>query len=304
MSAEPESSILTPDEQAYFSSGGETELPVEQEHAPEAEQQAETQAPEGDKPAERDERGKMVPHGALHAEREEHKKTKALNEETARKLAILDDRWNTLLKVSEKPAAQEEKPPNPDDDIFAFAKWNADQLQKVQADLAAQRQQEQQARQLSEEDQAIRHVWNAAVNEFSAKTPDYKDAATHLADLRVKQLSILGIDQATIHATIDNELKGVIQQARQNGANPAEVIYNYAKASGYAGKKPEMSDAERKVQEIDTAQQRGKTISGQPGRSSADPLTAEAIASMPQDEFKSWISKPENERRFKQLMGA
>jgi len=307
MTEEVQNTELSAEETAFFESGGETELPAEQtEEQTTAEQAAQEQATEEDPKGERDDKGRFVPHGALHAEREEHKKTKAALEEISRKQAILEDRWNTLLKVNQPEEKTEDDPmPDPDTDIFAFAKWQARQLEKVNGKLSEREQQEQKSRQQSEQEQQIASEWNRSVQEFSAQTPDFKDAAGYLAGLRVQQLQALGLDQASINATIDNEVKGVVMQARQFGKNPAELIYAYAKASGYAGKKtdPNKDGAAEKLKALEAAQNGSKTIAATGGKAGADPLTPEAIADMPAAEFEAWISKPENQRRFNSMMG-
>ena len=88
---------LSAEEQAYFETGGESAIPVEEEKP--AESQAEQPPVEEGQPPEdvpRDEKGKFVPHQALHAEREEHKRTKPELAEIRQKQAVLEDRWNTL----------------------------------------------------------------------------------------------------------------------------------------------------------------------------------------------------------------
>lgn len=304
MADKAEAGELSAEETAYFEADGETEL-----ETPEVVEEQEEEQPEakGDEPTKAEEEAgkvKTVPHQALHAEREEHRKTKAQLEEISRKQAVLEDRWNTLLKFQQPDQkAQDDDPmPDPDTDIFAYAKWQARQLEKVNSKLSEREQQEQAARQQSEQDQSVFADWNRSVTDFSAQTPDFKEAANYLANLRVQQLSALGLSQAQINATIDNEVKGVVLQAKQSGANPAELIYNYAKVSGYTGKNAD--DAAKKVADIDAAQKAAKTIAGSGGKSGADPLTPDAIASMSQAEFDAWIQKPENERRFERMMGA
>jgi hypothetical protein len=298
-----EAGELSAEETAYFEAEGETELETP-EIVEEQEEQEQPEAKGDDKPDEEAGKVKTVPHQALHAEREEHRKTKAQLEEISRKQAILEDRWNTLLKFQQPDQkAQDDPAPNPDEDIFAYAKWQARQLEKVNSKLSEREKQEQQVQQQSQEDQAIYADWNRSVSEFSSQTADFKDAAGYLANLRMQQLSALGLSQAQINATIDNEVKGVVMQARQMGSNPAELIYNYAKASGYTGKKAD-DDAAKKVADIEAAQKAAKTIAGSGGKSGADPLTPDAIASMSQAEFDAWIQKPENERRFERMMGA
>ena len=302
---ETETAELSAEESAFFESGGEAELKPE----PEVTEQPEKAEGEPEAAAEEHpEKGKFVPHGALHAEREKHKETKAQLEDVARRQAVLEDRWNTLLKVNEgskEKAADEDPMPDPETDIFAYAKWQARQYEKVSSKLSEREQQETQSRDQMQQEQQIAREWQQSVQSFSAETPDFNDAAGYLAGLRVQQLQALGLDQASINATIDNEVKGVVMQAKQAGRNPAELIYLYAKASGFTGKKaePGKDEAAEKLKALEAAQNGSKTIAGSGGKSGDDPLTPQAIADMPPAEFDAWISKPENERRFQQMMG-
>jgi len=136
---------LSAEEQAYFETGGESPLPAEE--APPAEGNAEQPPAEGQQQEEapRDEKGKFVPHQALHAEREEHKRTKSELAEIRQKQAVLEDRWNTILAMKQQQEApKEEGPPDPNEDIFAYAKWQGEQLAALQQKISGQEQQVQQ----------------------------------------------------------------------------------------------------------------------------------------------------------------
>ena len=302
---------LSDSEMAYFQTGGEAEVTQEPNNAEVQEGQAAPEAVTQEQTEEqsvRDEKGRFVPHGALHAEREEHKKTKAQLEEIARKQAVLEDRWNTLLQAGkQQEAPADDTPPDPNVDIFAYAAWQGKQLEKVQAQLRQDAEQRQQMTQQQAEEREIVTTWQTSVQEFQTKQADFPDAAKYLSDLRSSQLEALGLDKPTINATIDSELKGVIKQAKALGRSPAEIIYQYASVSGY---KPAQAQQQPNGQvqmpeslaRVAAAQSASKTIASGSGRASTDPASPEAIAAMSEKEFAVWASNPENARRFERML--
>lgn len=303
---------LSDAELSYFQTGGETE--VTQETPANAEVQEGQAAPEAvtqeqtEEQSARDEKGRFVPHGALHAEREEHKKTKAQLEEIARKQAVLEDRWNTLLqagKQQEQPA--DDTPPDPEKDIFAYAAWQGKQLDAVKAQLRQDVEQRQQMTQQQAEEREIVTTWQTSVQEFQTRQADFPDAAKYLSDLRSQQLGALGLDAPTINATIDAELKGVIKQAKSLGKSPAEIIYQYASVSGYRPAQAQQKPAgnvqmPENLARVAAAQEASRTIASGSGRAGADPTSPEAIAAMSEKEFAVWASNPENARRFERML--
>lgn len=304
---------LTPEEVAYFESGGEKEV---KELAPVPEQVEDTPNPETvvennegqEKP--RDDKGKFVPHQALHAEREEHKKTKADLAEIARKQAILEDRWNTLLKLKEEPAQQEEGPPDPEQDIFAAFKWQQKQLQETQDQLRQRREQEQQYQQRSSQEQMIQSEWTRSISEFSAKVPDFQDAAKFLADARMKMYETLAsVDEQLStpqgrNQRINDEVSQLVIAAKQKGLDPAELVYNLAKQSGFAGPAPQTQTPQMpdRLAGIEAAQKASQSLTASGGRTGADPLTAESILSMDTQEFNKWYENPENRNRYEKIL--
>lgn len=305
---------LSDSEMAYFQTGGETE--VTQETLDNAEVQEGQAAPEAvtqepeqtEEQSARDEKGRFVPHGALHAEREEHKKTKAQLEEIARKQAVLEDRWNTLLQAGrQQEAPADDTPPDPNVDIFAYAAWQGKQLDAVKEQLRQDVEQRQQMTQQQAEEREIVTTWQSSVQEFQSKQADFPDAAKYLSELRSQQLKALGLEDGRINATIDAELKGIIKQAKAANRSPAEIIYQYASVSGY---KPAQAQQQPNGQvqmpeslaRVAAAQSASKTIASGSGRAGADPASPEAIAAMSEKEFAIWASNPENARRFERML--
>ncbi len=307
-------SDLSASEQAYFESGGESEVVA----TPETPAQPETPVTPEDEttPAvepERDEKGKFVPHQALHQEREEHKKTKAQLEARDRQKAILEDRWNTLLKLQEKPPAEEQPagPPDPEQDMFGYMKWQADQIQSLKSETENQKKQAEQQRQIEQQESEIWTHWQQSAQTFASATPEFNEAALFLADIRDKQLAGMAFvnpelaDKKARDQIMNQELRAIIVAAKQNGINPAQAVFDLAKnVYGFAPKPPpgtpQLPD---NLAQIDRAQRASQSLTATNGKAGGDPISAEAIAAMSPDEFSSWVKKPENERLFNKMLG-
>jgi hypothetical protein len=307
---------LSAAEEAYFSSGGETEITTEPEPSPDPSPEPQALQPEPDPepaPAERDEKGRFVPHQALHAEREEHKKTKAELEQIRQQQAILNDRWNTLLtatKQQEQP--QPEAPPDPNEDIFAYAKWQGDQLKALQEKIEGREKAEQQQSQIAAQDQELWGHWSQSAQSYASEAPDFGDAVKFLSETRTNQLRALSAvdprfsDDNGILNQINAELKSIVVAAKERGENPARVVHELAKAYGFTGTKapePAANGLTQKLAQIDAAQNASRTLAASPGRNAGDPISPEAIASMSNSEFEAWMKVPENAKRFQSMMG-
>ena len=310
---------LSASEQAFFESGGETEIietPAETSNdpAPQGDLAAQIEDPAVAPPevsGERDEKGRFVPHQALHAEREEHKKTKAELEQIRQRQAILDDRWNTMLKASQPAeAAKPEAPPNPEEDIFAYSKWQADQLKALQDKIESREQHETQTRQEIEQEQALWGEWSQSAQSYATQQTDFGDAVKFLSDARDRQLQALSIanpgfanEQGRVQQ-INTELKQIVLAAKQQGMSPAEAVYKIAQGYGYAVAQPDPAKLTLpdSLAKIDAAQNASRTLSAMPGRDAGDPLSAEAIANMSNTEFDAWYKDPANAKRFDALM--
>ncbi|MGU3399236.1 hypothetical protein ACLBWS_05755 [Brucellaceae bacterium D45D] len=315
--ADENTSTLTAEEQAYFESGGETEVSTEttQEAAqPEAAQVTEqvTQEDQPEQSQERDEKGRFVPHQALHAEREEHKKTKAELEQIRQQQAILNDRWNTMLAAKQQQEQpKDDTPPDPAEDIIGFMQYQAKKTAKLEEERAAEVRQRQEQQQNAEQEQVIWSTWNDSVAQAKAELPDFDQAAEYLSQLRDGQLQAFAAvdpnfaNPQTRIAQINAELRGIIIQAKQQGQDPAAAVYQIAKGYGYSGAKPANPQQETidKINKIDEAQRGAKTLTASNGSNTGDPLSAEAIANMSPKEFDAWIKDPANEKRFNALMG-
>lgn len=303
---------FTAAEEAYFSSGGdESALEVEvaadeaEQHVPEADNNGHE---DQEAPRERSEKGGFVPHGAFHAERTERKKAEAEKAELAQKLAIFEDRWNTMLAANkpQQDEVKEETPPDPKEDFIAYMEWQGNQIARMNEEKAAEARQRHEAEQQQQQEQVIWSTWDNSVNQAKSSLPDFDEATGYLAQLRDSQLQAFSsVDpnfanpQARV-AQINAELRQIIIQAKQAGQDPATAVYQIAKGYGYTTTEHPSNDG--KVEKIIQAQAGSKTIAGTNGNAMADPLSAQAILDMPAAEFDAWVQNPANAKRLDKIL--
>lgn len=304
-----EPDAMTADETAFFESGGEKEIPSEPK--PEAEA-----APVEDLTAQAEIEGagkpKMVPHQTFHAEREEHKKTKAELAEMREFKAAMEERMR-WFEAASQPQKEDDTPPDPNVDVFAALKWTQDQLNALKTQNQETQQKTEQERQAQQQEQQVWTYWQQDAATYTKENPDFGNAAKWLSDFRDKQLAALStFDQRFAspqqrNAQIEAELKDIVIRAAQSKRSPAQLVYELAKGYGYQAKAADAADPagglNARIDQLDKAQGASRTVGAAPGNAGGDEITAEALANMPEAEFTVWMAKPENAAKFRKLMG-
>lgn len=246
-----------------------------------------------------------VPLRALQEEREEKKALRSELEDSRRRSAVLEDRWNTLLTLSEQ--AQQEPPPDPDQDIFAALKYERQQREALENRLADRDYQAQADAMVAEGQRQIWSFWHQDAAAFKEKAPEFDQAARWMSEQRTQQLkSLAGLNpqlrsEAGIAQQINNELQAIVVSAAQSGASPAATIYEMAKQWGWRG----AGESERS----EFVPYRGGrknaaefSLSSMGGGAHSGPRTPEDVAYMSAAEFEAWLTR-NGSRGFKRLMG-
>lgn len=225
----------------------------------------------------------FVPHQAMHAER-------VKRQELERRLADLE---------KQREADPEPQYVDPLEDPEGHRRWAEHQSNMTRQQIEAVNNQiAEQNRQ-----QALAQEITRSEAEFSAKTPDYRDAIRHLEQATLQGYQNAGYDQQEAIAAVQRDAMGLIQAAKQIGMNPAELAYIRAQSAGYrkTDVKPEQptgqpSDAD-KMAALSKAQQatEGLNSSGAP---QSGQLTVKALADMSEDELAEL-----SEADFKKVMG-
>lgn len=255
--------------------------------------------------------GRFVPHKAHHQLRERFKATRAELEQTKEKYARIDERITTLNQLlTGQPAATgaapaaapavDEAAPDPEADLFGYVKWQAKQIERLNAELT-------KSKTTTEEyigTQTHREAYTRDAAQFVTKQPDFLEALKNLRAGRAAELEAIGMDDAAQRAQqIAREERDIVQAAISKKKSPSEMLYAIAKARGYAppAPKPNPTPATTPAQStIDHAAQIEQIANGQKQAASGfasgggivgEGLTAEALANMSDDEYAATVSR-------------
>lgn len=219
----------------------------------------------------------MVPHGALHEERERRKEAERQVKEANSKFSLLEGRLEELRR-----AAEPKPPEGPEDPIQTIQELKAWKKQTEQT-LTEQQQQEQGFRQFNE-------AVEAGLEEFRAENPDYDAAIEYLAQERDAQLKAIGHNAQEAMAIMKREANAIFAKALQDGVNPGSRVYALAKRMGYQKEAPETgkpngASASQRLRTIAAGQGAARSLSNAAG-SATKPLTLQALADMSREEFR------------------
>lgn len=174
---------------------------------------------------------KFVPLEALQEERAEKKQLKAELEQFKQWQAGVQEQLKRI------PAAEQAQAPDPQTDPFGYQNWALQQLGGTVQEINQWRAQQQQQAQVQAQTQQVLGWASQKAKEFEASQPEYPNAYKFATEARDKEYQALGFTDPLMRSQlIERDTAGIIQHAAQNGLNPAELIFNFAKIRGFAPK--------------------------------------------------------------------
>jgi hypothetical protein len=188
------------------------EAPAAVEAAPEPSQSQETAPHEDDR---------RVPLKALQEERQKRAEYERKLDEAVRRMQELEQRMPKAVEPAEIPE------PDPETDPIGALKHAREQLRRMQ-DETAQTQRVAQLNQIAYQ----------SATAFKEQAPDYPDAYRYAINSRAQELAALGTPQNDIPHILQGEELSLIDTAIRNNRNPAEAIYQFAKARGFNATAP------------------------------------------------------------------
>lgn len=325
---------LTPEENAFFESGGEVPEDVGEGDQPETAETNDAPAtdpePEGEEGAQVDDGAVKPPPGfvqigALHEARAQNRELReSLQREAARVAqfeslrAELDEirrskaqETQESIQAREQKMRQEAEERYQEDPVGYLREQNALLQQQIAATQEQQRYfQESQQRSIQEAQQmrALTQHIDTLEQEFRSKIPEYDDAFRFVQERRLRDLQAIGIsDPNQQRQALYQEIFGMSGRAIQEGRNPAEVVYSLAKAWGFQPQEPlagipgaEPTPAGKpagKLERIQRGQQVATSLSDSGGAPAPGELSLTDIERMSDAEFdKLWGEMEKNSR--------
>lgn len=121
-------------------------------------------------------------------------------------------------------------------------------VQNSTAELQQWRQQQELASQQRATVQQYADWARGQEIEFSKAQPEYREAYRFAAESRDRELQALGYTDPAVRANIVRmNTAEVIQNAASQGRNPAELVWEYARARGFMPKGARTADGQAKI---------------------------------------------------------
>ena len=227
-----------------------------------------------------------VPLAAMLKDREKYQGKIAELEAKAAKQEAMFQKFLEIQKPDEAP----KKPEIPAFDDKPLEHLNA-RLQQV-----ADAQQKQGAyQQQAAAQQAVIQQINGHEAVFRQTNPDYLDAVGFAKAARMNELRVLGYPEAQLRPMVDAEAFQLAVNTMQQGGNPAETFYNYAKHRGYQKAAPVTDASTQKFVDKQAIKERTQGLpSGGRAPKSRPPTLEELANSLDVDD-------PKFEEKFMQM---
>lgn len=276
--------------------------------------------PESEDGSPEENKGKFVRHGAFHQEREKRKAAERQLAEMQERFTRGDERLKLLTQAMQAaPQAQQpaqaapepEQVPDPNEDIFGYAKWLEKQVTELrtgQQQMTEAQKQQAEADRAADQDRAIVGAYHQDISRFAATEPAFNDAYRHLVEGRVAELKLYGLDDSQAIARANAEEMALIRSCIERGVSPAEQAFAMAKTRGFTPKAaepatpaaPPAETPAEKQQRLAAGRAAAKSLSSA-GGAPAGEVTLEMLASMSEAEFDAFAAK--NPTKLARLMG-
>ena len=259
---------------------GDEALSIDEPKAEEP--KAEEPKAEEPKPEEPKPEPTTVPLAALDSERHKRKEAEG-------RLAVLEDKMTTLLAPKPAEPLAEDKMPDPVVDPEGFEGWleqpDARNAQPVQEMTEQMRRQQERA--------DLMRFMGVGETTFRAENNDYDVAFEYAKKSKAREFRSYEFSEEQIPALVEEAAMQVSALARQQGKNPAQVIYDYAKLTGYtAAASPTDTNAELlaespgdKLARLEKTQKTTQSTAGAGGTAREDEWTPERIAALSDKEM-------------------
>lgn len=268
---------MRPDDEDYESDGDSDKEPTGEE-----EQQQQTDQPE---------RVKMVNHGALHKERAIRKEIQVERDQMRERNTLLEQRLNLILQklaTEEEPVQKETPPPDPEVDPIGYIKWQSEKIAQLESGQKQRTQRETEHSQM----QAHLQRGTALAMEVRQKDPEKYDAAINfVTESRARQLQALGMDNAQVQQTVQQEMVRGMLYALSKNQNPGDFMMKFAEASGFVHQKKTDEGDPNAIDRVAARMSSNKTLGNSPKHGSTGKLTPTDIAEMSDDDFEKFYNK-------------
>ena len=227
---------------------------------------------------------------------QEARKENRLLQKQLQELAEKNEKLLKTFETALQPKQVEPQVPDKDEDPIGYLQY---QNQKLQARVdeidkfknMTVEQQEQHAK-----GQKFVNDYRYQLNQFASQTPDFNKAYDFALQSRIDEYKIFGLSEEAATKKAREDEAAFAYDAMQDGVNPAERIYQFAKLRGFQNNATLSShppkanghakvDATTKIEQIERGQRASRTLN-ETGTNPGNKMTVSDIANLSDKEFE------------------
>jgi hypothetical protein len=275
----------------FFETGGEINdsQPTEENAQEQEDNESETQGSEDQDNTDGNQKfEKKVNYGALHEEREKRKELQRKVQDVERKNQRMEETFQQLIQKIQYQQAQPPHPqmPSYEEDPVGSIRARQEQIERF---LAQQQQQSYEQQQLEQTrqmqytaQQQFLDRYQKSAEAYKQEKPDFKEAYQHLVHSRVGEYQQAGYSVDEARRLLEEDEAAIVAKAYNDGVNPAERIYNLARARGFQGG---VNANKERIEQLEKGVQASRSLSNVSGKPGKAALRLEDIANLSDEEF-------------------
>lgn len=188
--------------------------------------------------------------------------------------------------------------PDENADPIGFMSHMRQKLAAIDAQHEADARAEAARNQQNGQIQHVVRTMQEYENDFRADHPDYGPAVEHFRKTRADEIAAQGLTGQALDNAIGQDFLALAARCLNAGKDPAEVVYNLAKRSGYKpqGKVSSVDPQTERLNQIAKGQQQARSLSTG-GAPPTGALTVEAVNKLDGAAFDAAFEKLRNQER-------
>lgn len=287
----------------FFESGGELDLLEDNSSTDEEPIKVEREEVKEEAPVEQKEvkKERMVPYDSLHEERMKRQELAKKLNEGEQKISTLEQNFQRVLSTLNK--AKEEAAPRFEDDPIEFLKHKNQLLEEKISKLSERDEKFEQTNKQNSSYQNFINKYREDANQYAENVPDFMEAYKFAQAERIKEYKELGYNTSQANQMLLEDELMIANKAYEDGVNPAERLYKYAKFKGYQGKQTKNDNSNlSKLQKMERSVNENISLSNVQGKVSKPEMTLEEISHLDDDQLEEFISNDKNWQKLSKIM--
>lgn len=216
---------------------------------------------------------------AMKEERQKRQELQRTLEENRQKIRSMEETFNRFQQsIHEQYQAQQrerwqQQIPSAEEDPVGHLTATQNIMMSYILDQHQKNQQSQQVQQERAQLNRMVYDYKTEAAQFAKKTPDFNNAYEFFVNKKQEEYQALGYTPEEAHEMLIDDEIDIVARAKNQGQNPAERIYNWARKSGF---QPQRSSLDR----VEKGMKSNRSLGSVSNEGRTGTMTLEQLASM------------------------